>query len=151
MADYPRAVVFDLDGTLVGTAADIDAVLAEVLAEAGLTAPTLPAARGMIGEGPRILVERALDAMGHHADVDALHRCFTPRYAELPCRYSTPFVGAVELLAALRGDGWRIGLCTNKPRAPTVGLLQALGLETAFDSIACRASASPTRATSLPC
>ena len=41
MADAARAVVFDLDGTLVDTAADIHAVLAEVLAEAGLAAPDL--------------------------------------------------------------------------------------------------------------
>ena len=135
MPEHPRAVVFDLDGTLVETAADIHAVLAEVLAEAGLTAPTLSAVRGMIGDGARVLVERALAARGHDADLDTLHRRFTERYAEVPCRHSTPFAGAVELLAALRRDSWRVGLCTNKPHAPTLGLLRALGLEAAFDSV----------------
>ena len=99
------------------TAADIHAVLAEVLAEVGLTAPTLPAVRGMIGDGAKVLIERALAARGHDADLDTLHRRFTERYAEVPCRHSTPFDGAVELLAALRRDGWRLGLCTNKPHA----------------------------------
>ena len=64
MPEHPRAVVFDLDGTLVETAADIHAVLAEVLAEVGLAAPTLPAVRGMIGDGARVLIERALAAIG---------------------------------------------------------------------------------------
>ena len=39
------------------------------------------------------------------------------------------------MLAALRRDSWRVGLCTNKPHAPTLGLLRALGLEAAFDSV----------------
>ena len=135
MATRPRAVVFDLDGTLVETAADIHAVLAEVLAEAGLTGPTLPAVRGMIGDGARALVERALAALGHGADPDVLYHRFTERYAEVPCRHSTPFAGAADLLAALRRNGWRVGLCTNKPHAPTLGLLRALALETAIDAV----------------
>ena len=119
MPEHPRAVVFDLDGTLVETAADIHALLAEVLAEVGLTAPTLPAVRGMIGDWAKALIERALAAGGHDADLDALHRRFPERYAEVPCRHSTPFDGAVELLAALRRDGWRLGLCTiSRTRRP---------------------------------
>lgn len=135
MPDQPRAVVFDLDGTLVETAADIHAVLAEVLAEAALPAPSLPAVRGMIGDGARVLIERALAAMAREADVDALHRRFTARYAEVPCRHSAPFDGAPELLSGLRAEGWRPGLCTNKPQAATMGLLRLLGLADAFASV----------------
>jgi phosphoglycolate phosphatase len=135
LADDIRAVVFDLDGTLVETAADIHAVLAEVLTESGLAAPTLPAVRAMIGDGARALVARALAAMGHDAEIDALHARFTARYAEVPCRHSTPFDGAAELLAGLRRGGWRLGLCTNKPQLPTLGLLCALDLEQAFDAV----------------
>jgi phosphoglycolate phosphatase len=128
-------VVFDLDGTLVETAADIHAVLEEVLAETGLDAPSLGTVRGMIGDGARVLIERALKALGQSGDVDALLRRFTRRYAEVPCRHSTLFDGATELLAGLRRDGWRLGLCTNKPHAPTLALLDALGLRPCFESV----------------
>jgi phosphoglycolate phosphatase len=136
--EHPRAVVFDLDGTLVDTAGDIHAILAEVLAEAGLAAPDRDGVRAMIGDGARALIERALGAIGQpatNAVVDRLHRRFGERYAEVPCRHSVPYEGARELLATLRADGWRLGLCTNKPQSATVGLLRALHLHDAFDGI----------------
>jgi phosphoglycolate phosphatase len=133
--DKPRAVVFDLDGTLIETAADIHAVLADVLAEAGIATPDLAAVRGMIGDGARVLLERALGAAGADGDLDRLHHRFVARYAEVPCRHSEPYPGARDLLAGLRRDGWRLGMCTNKPQAPTEGLLAALDLAAAFDVV----------------
>lgn len=135
MPERPTAVVFDLDGTLVDTAADIHAVLAEVLVEAGQPAPDAEAVRAMIGDGARVLIERAVAAVGADADIDALHRRFTQRYAEVPCRHSVPYPGAVELLRGLSERGVRLGLCTNKPQAATMGLLAALGLDRAFDAV----------------
>lgn len=138
MPNHHRALVFDLDGTLVETAADIHAVLAEVLADAGLAAPALPAVRGMIGDGAKVLVQRALVAIGQPGDravVDALHDRFRDRYALIPCRFSAPYPGARELLVELRSAGYRLGLCTNKPHGATLGLLRALALDTAFDTV----------------
>jgi phosphoglycolate phosphatase len=136
--DHVRALVFDLDGTLVETAADIHAVLAEVLAGAGLVAPALPAVRGMIGDGPRALVERALAAIEAPREaktVDRLHERFRDRYARVPCRFSAPYPGAWEVLAEFRRAGHRLGLCTNKPHGATESLLRALDLDTAFDAV----------------
>ena len=138
MPTRPRALVFDLDGTLVDTAPDIHAVLAEVLAEAGLAAPPLPAVRGMIGDGAKALVERALAAVGQPARpaaVDRLHERFRERYAEVPCRFGRLYPGARELLAGLRADGLRLGLCTNKPQGATEGLLEALAVRACFDAV----------------
>ena len=77
----------------------------------------------------------------------------TPRF---PAGTARPIDGAAELLAALRRDGWRLGLCTNKPHAPTLGLLRRAGAAAlpstpSSAAIACRASASPTPAISRPC
>ncbi|MFL5334803.1 MAG: HAD-IA family hydrolase [Geminicoccaceae bacterium] len=138
MPGHRRAVVFDLDGTLVETAADIHAILAEVLAEAGLPAPEPAAVRAMIGDGARVLIERALTAIDQPADrasVDRFHERFTNRYIEVPCRYSVPYEGALELLAGLHTDGWGLGLCTNKPHEATLGLLRALDLLAPFGSV----------------
>ena len=126
--------MFDLDGTLVDTAADIHAVLADVLYETGHPVPDLPAVRSMIGDGARVLIERAV---GHvaAADVDDLYRRFTLRYAEVPCRHSRLYPGAEDVLADLRAKGVLLGLCTNKPQAATIGLLEALGLGDAFHAV----------------
>ena len=128
-------MVFDLDGTLIDTAADIHAVLAEVLLEAGHEAPDLAAVRAMFGDGARVLIERAVARVRAGGDVDELLRRFTRRYGEVPCRHSAPYPGAVALLEALRARGMRLGLCTNKPQAPTLGLLEALNLSQAFDAV----------------
>ena len=138
MPDGIRALVFDLDGTLVETAADLHLVLAEVLAETGYEAPSLPAVRAMIGDGARVLIERALAALGAPAEpsvVDRLFDRFRDRYAEVPCRLSEPYPFAAELLAQQRVAGYRLGLCTNKPQGATDGLLRALGFDGLFDAV----------------
>lgn len=138
MSRTPQAVVFDLDGTLVETAADLHLVLAEILAEAGLQAPSPAAVRAMIGDGARMLVRRALAAIGHPftpPELDRLYDRFRERYAEEPCRASRAYPGAVELLQALRAGGVRLGLCTNKPQAATLGLMAALDLLEPFSAV----------------
>ena len=134
-----KAVVFDLDGTLVDTAADLHLVLDEVLRPSGRRAPPLETVRGMIGDGARVLVERALLALGEREptaeEVEALYDEFRRRYAAEPCRLSEPYPGAAEMLAELGARGYRLGLCTNKPQGATLGLLQALDLDRAFGSV----------------
>lgn len=132
-----RALIFDLDGTLVETAADLHLVLSEILDEIGLQAPALPAVRAMIGDGARVLIERTLAAIGRPndpAEVERLFDRFRERYAQEPCRLSEPYPGAGEMLAQQRAVGRRIGLCTNKPQAATDGLLRALDLDRYFDA-----------------
>lgn len=138
MSDGTHALIFDLDGTLVETAGDLHLVLAEILTESGLAAPSLPAVRGMIGDGARVLIERALAAIGRPSDpaaVEPLFSRFRERYAEVPCRRSEPYPGARELLAHLRAAGFRLGLCTNKPQGATDGLLRALDFDGYFDAV----------------
>jgi phosphoglycolate phosphatase len=139
MRDGLEALVFDLDGTLVDTAADIHLVLADVLAEEGLPAPAPAAVRGMIGDGARALVERALAAATGKAPepsrVDRLGARFRARYAEVPCRASAVYPGGRELLERAAAGGLRLGLCTNKPQEATEGLLAALGLSGWFGAV----------------
>ena len=132
------AVVFDLDGTLVETAGDLHLVLEEILAERGLAAPSLAQVRRMIGDGARVLIERTLAAIGVAVDpvlVEELFDRFRARYAQEPCRASSLFPGALELLDALAAEGRPLGLCTNKPQAATLGLLEAMGIRDRFTAV----------------
>lgn len=133
-----QAVVFDLDGTLIDTAADLHLVLTEVLAEESLEAPSLDVVRGLIGDGAKVLIERALVAVGVTPGANLVGRLFArfrARYAEEPCRASTLYPGCRELLVALESARLCLGLCTNKPQAATMGLLAALGVDRTFASV----------------
>lgn len=133
-----QAVVFDLDGTLVETAPDLHLVLSEVMAEEGLPAPPLDALRTMIGDGARALVTRGFAAAGAplaEADLDRLYARFLALYVARPCRASTLYPGALDVLAALRARGLGLGVCTNKPQRPSELLLDALGIAGMIDCV----------------
>lgn len=133
-----QAVLFDLDGTLVDSAPDLRLALERMLAAEGRPAPDLAAVRTMVGEGARVLVQRAAAAAGLPLDVpmlDRLHRRFLEIYGAEPCRDTVLFTGAAELLEGLRAAGLRLGLCTNKPQGPTELLIEALGIGGSFDAV----------------
>jgi phosphoglycolate phosphatase len=136
---YPQeAVVFDLDGTLVETAADLHLVLSELMGREGLPTPPLPEVRGMIGDGAKALLARAFAAAGVVPDpdrLDELYREFLEVYTAEPCRRSHLYPGAVEVLADLAAAGHPLGLCTNKPQRPSELLLEALGVAGRFGAI----------------
>lgn len=80
----------------------------------------------MIGDGARALVVRAFDFS--NVDVDAALATFRKAYGERPCVHTTLVPGAREALAT----GLPNALVTNKPRAITLQLLEALGIASAF-------------------
>jgi phosphoglycolate phosphatase len=133
-----KAVVFDLDGTLVETAPDLHAVLGELLEREGLRTPPLEAVRGMIGDGARMLIRRAFEWQDLDLETDRLDRLygwFLERYTAEPARFSVPYDGVPEALRALREQGSRLGVCTNKPQLPSERLLAAVGLAPWLDVV----------------
>ncbi len=129
-----RAVVFDLDGTLIDSAPDIAAVVNRVLAAEGLAALTLDYVRGMIGDGAKQLLARAFAARGAVAQAGHLAR-FLADYEADPVRETVLYPGIAEALAALQGEGRVLGVCTNKPIGPTLRILDTLGLTSRFAAI----------------
>jgi len=137
-ASRAKAVVFDLDGTLVETLPDLHRATVELLREEGL--PPLPAeaVRRMIGDGARRLVERALAAAGRPVDdatLDRLHRRFLEIYEADPHRESRLPAGVRETLETLRAEGFDLAVCTNKPQRPSVAILEAFDLLPYFDLV----------------
>lgn len=131
----PRAVVFDLDGTLVDTLGDILTALNRVMDEEGLRAIAYGEGRLMVGGGARRLVEQALAEAGGGADtarVDACYARFLDYYLAAPAIESRPFAGVTEVLARLAAAGHLFGVCTNKPHEITLRLLDALDLARFF-------------------
>jgi phosphoglycolate phosphatase len=130
----PRTAVFDLDGTLVDSAPDIHAALDRLMAARGLPPFTRPEVLRMVGDGVKVLVERALAARGQGFDPAAL-AAFSADYTAHAAVETALFPGMAEALEALQATGWRLAICTNKPAAATAALLRALGLERRFAAV----------------
>jgi phosphoglycolate phosphatase len=132
------AVVFDLDGTLVDTAADLQAHVNAVLGELDRPALKLEDVRLMVGDGARTLIRRGLEASGgipQGVDLDRLYRRFLESYTADPARRSAVHEGVAAVLGALAARAVRLGVCTNKAQAPSERLLAALGLDRFFQAI----------------
>lgn len=126
-----KAVVFDLDGTLIDSAPDLRLAANHLLAENGRAPLTVGQVIKMVGDGVRKLVERAFAATGDAvsgADLDALGERFLHFYEGHAADLSRPFPGAEAAVAHLHGQGCVLGVCTNKPRQPALEILDALGL-----------------------
>lgn len=114
-----KAVVFDMDGTLLDTLADLGEAMNRVLAQHGLPVHPLDAYRFHVGSGARQLVARALPA--HlRADEALSARCLQDFLREYEAGWKVRtglYAGVPELLDALVARGIPMAVLTNKPQA----------------------------------
>ncbi len=137
----PKAIAFDLDGTLVDSAPDLQAALNRVLSWAGRSSLDVDRVKGMVGDGVHKLVERALEATGGVPDAEAVETLahwvsrFVDEYEGCDCELTRPYPGVTETLTLLRQAGISLAVCTNKPQAATLHILEAFGLSKFFDAV----------------
>jgi phosphoglycolate phosphatase len=138
LVTLPPVLAIDLDGTLVDTAPDLMSALNVVLAEAGLPAVPLEAAKGMIGAGARALLERGLNWVGADRttkEIDRLFEAFFRHYTSHIADESRPFPGAIEAIDRFAAEGWRLAICTNKLEGMSRLLLEELGILDRFTAV----------------
>ena len=126
--------VFDLDGTLVDSAPDLHAALDRLMAVKRLPGFARAEVVAMIGDGVRVLLERAYAARGVALDEADLQHFMTD-YEANAAVLTRPFDGIPELLGGLRNAGWRLAVCTNKPEGAARVLLSGLGLDGHFSAL----------------
>ncbi len=129
------AIVFDLDGTLIDSRADIAAAVNHVLGQLGFATLPLELVMGYVGDGARQLITRAAGLPADSPDVAPLFDKFLDYYTAHAADQTTWMPGALEALEALRQ--YPLTLCTNKPRVTTLAVLQALGAIDRFATIVC--------------
>jgi len=131
-----KALVFDLDGTLIDSVPDLHAAIASMLGELGGRVLAQEEVRGLVGDGTRILVRRCLAAAGLSEDLvtEALPR-FLVHYERAPVERTRPYPGVLEGLEGFAAQGYRLGVCTNKPQRSTEIILKGLGLDRFFGSV----------------
>ena len=133
------SIIFDLDGTLVDSAEVLRDVGNTLLAELGLAPMTTDEARGYIGNGATVFVEKMLGARDalDPATFAANFERYSGLYAAAPGEANIPFPHVDETLRGLVSAGHRLALCTNKPTAPTEVLLAAHEWRDLFGAVIC--------------
>jgi phosphoglycolate phosphatase len=134
-----RAVLIDLDGTLLDTIDDLAAAANAMLVELGFEARPAAEMRRFVGKGAESLVQRALTG-SLDAPIDAQRLAeavpvFRRHYARENGVNARCYPGVVEGLAAMRANGLGLACVTNKPIAFTLPLLERTGLSPWFDVV----------------
>lgn len=128
-----RALLCDLDGTLVDSRRDLATAVNLLFEELGL--PALPLERVIlhVGRGARVLVRRCLrEVEADISEQDARLRRFLHHYERVMLQTTAPFGGVREGLERLREEGVALAVVTNKPESPARAVLAGLDLAGLF-------------------
>ncbi len=131
----PKAVLFDLDGTLADTAPDLAAAVNKLRTDRGLAPTPFELLRPLASSGARGLIGIAFGLTPADAGFDALRTEFLANYAARIADHTTLFDGIAELLQAIEARGLCWGVVTNKPARYTDALLPLIGLQEAACSV----------------
>jgi N-acetyl-D-muramate 6-phosphate phosphatase len=132
-----HAVLFDLDGTLADTAADLAAALNRVRADHALAPLPLAALRGYASHGARGLLGAGMGATRADGDYESLREAFLAYYEHGMLNQSRLFDGADSVLDELERRGLRWGIVTNKAQRFTLPLVKHLGLVPRAGTVIC--------------
>ncbi|MEO8504960.1 MAG: HAD-IA family hydrolase [Acidobacteriota bacterium] len=120
------ALAFDLDGTLIDSRRDLATAVNRVRVELGHEKLAVEVVRGMVGEGVRVLLERALPDLPPTQFEDALESYL--RHYEQVCLDSTFAYPGIPHLLSLAADRLPLAVLTNKPESMSRRILDHLGL-----------------------
>jgi len=141
-----RTVVFDLDGTLADTSADLLAAANACFRGMGHGDLLGPDDALTAFHGGRAMLRLGLSRLGNVSDevISAQYPVLLEAYAQDIDTHTRLYPGAVEAVLALRAQGFAVSICTNKPAALAETLLQRLGIRDLFGAMI-GADTLPTR------
>ena len=109
-----RAVVFDLDGTLLDTLEDLQDSVNAALAEYGLPERTIEEVRAFVGNGIRNLIMQSVPGGEAHPEFEKVFAFFKQHYRANCANKTTPYEGIIELVEALADRGILMAVVSNK-------------------------------------
>lgn len=131
-----KLVIFDLDGTLLNTIADLAAAANQALAKLGFPTHEEKAYLHFVGNGIYKLFERALPPHARNPQqVQQMRDLFVPYYNAHGADLTQPYPGIVEVLAALQARGIKLAVASNKYQAATTQLIARFFPEISFVAV----------------
>ena len=130
-----KLLVFDLDGTLIDSRADLTASINAMLRHFGRKPLPEDVIASFIGDGASMLVRRSLGDPDDEGFVDAAVNFFLDYYHEHKLDHTYVYDGVFDVLARMRaerGDTLRMAVLSNKPVVPSRAICEALGLRPYF-------------------
>ncbi|MFC7459248.1 phosphoglycolate phosphatase [Hydrogenophaga defluvii] len=132
-----RAVLFDLDGTLIDSAPDLGAAADQMRVARGMASLPLENYRPMAGSGARGMIAVAFGRGTDHPEFEALRQEFFANYEARMTRLTRPFGQVPEMLAELQAAGLPWGVVTNKAERFTLPLTAAMPLFATAGAVVC--------------
>jgi phosphoglycolate phosphatase len=140
MSKKVKAIVFDLDGTLINTLPDVIHALNHALVEFGHTKIEPQEIFGLIGNGVDHLIRNAFkkyDVILTGSDLKAALDCYLAYYMAHPIVDTKIYPDVIETLNLFKDDGMDLGICTNKSGSVTRLVLEKLKLTNLFSAVSC--------------
>lgn len=125
MSSADKAVVFDLDGTLLDTVADLAGALCAALAAFGYPEHEANTVKSFLGNGSFMLVRRALPKEAPDSEIEPVRARFREEYEKHMLDKTLPYKGIKELLAGLASRGIKTAVVTNKDDASAVRMIKS--------------------------
>ncbi len=139
MFKHIKAVIIDLDGTMLNTAPDFHEAINRMRADLGLTALPQQTIIDFVGKGTENLIRKVLavdyDASGIAAHYDVALAAYMAHYQTINGDLANLYPDVIEGLQSMRNKGLRLACVTNKPLSLAVPLLEKKGLQPYFDIV----------------
>lgn len=132
-----KACIFDLDGTLTDTLESLTYSVNETMKIVGLKEITSDQCREFVGNGSKVLIEKALRA-NNDAELEMFDRAFDvySRVFDANCTYHvTPYPGIREMLKKMKENGLHLGVLSNKPDRQAVHVVESVFGKDTFDFV----------------
>lgn len=127
--DTRRAVLFDLDGTLLDTAPDLAGAVNDLRAEAGYDALPLSELAPMCSYGARGMLQAGLDLIPDDTAYRSTYNKFIDYYRARMTRETRPFDGMREVIAQIVDRGWQWGVVTNKTESLALPIMDTMAFD----------------------
>ncbi len=130
-------VIFDLDGTLANTGGDLVAAANACFRQMG-EGDVLDVSTDAITamqKGGRAMLALGFDRLGRPEEIEAWYPVLLEAYSADIARHTHFYDGTFEAVEGLRGQGYRTGICTNKPEALAEQLMREMGARDLFHSL----------------
>lgn len=138
-----KAALFDLDGTLTNTLKDIAGAMNRALRLHGLEEFPVNDYRYLVGDGVRKLAERA--CRGRRELEDSVRQTYQAYYQEHAREQTAPYDGVMEMLEALRAQGIRLAVFSNKPHADTCAVVRDYFPQIEFEVVRGQVEGTPVK------